>query len=266
MSDASRQPSPTPASEPGTVPPGPAPLRRTFRVWVVGLTLLVIAVIVALAGGGWWAMGQWADQKSFLAEQTARSKLQKPGMIVVVDPETKHVTCISLAAGHVGAAILHQLPALYRLGSFSAPKTDIGDESLKALGQMSELASLDLSDTAVSDVGVSYLQHLPAMVSLYLAGTGVTDRGLESVEHLDTLHILDLSRTKVTDAGLARLVNLPHLDWVLLGGDRITDAGLARLSANKSIRRLSLQKTGVTAEGIRKIKQVIPDLKTVDGP
>ena len=120
MSDASSQPSPLPASESGTVPPGPAPLRRTFRVWAVGLTLLVIFAIVALAGGGWWAVGQWADQKSFLAEQAARSKLHKQGMIVVVDPETKHVTCISLATGHVNAAILQQLPALYRLGSFSA--------------------------------------------------------------------------------------------------------------------------------------------------
>ncbi len=178
--------------------------------------LLAIFLVVALAGGGWWVAGELAERRSFPAEQQARSKLQEQRVLVVTDPATKHVTCVSLTPGHVSEAILKQLPALYRLESFSALGTDLGDESLKPLAQMSELSSLVLSDTAVSDAGVSHLRHLPGIVSLFLAGTGVTDRGLEHIEHLDTLHDLNLSRTKVTDAGLERLVGLPHLDWLLL--------------------------------------------------
>jgi hypothetical protein len=225
------------------------------------------AILDALAKAGPSQAGpSQSARQSFPAEQQARSKLQRRQVIVVADPETTHVICVTLKLDHADEAALDQLPAIYRLESSRASGAGIDDELLKPLAQMSNLASLFLSDKEMSDGGVSCLLRLPAVVALHLAGTGVTDHGLEYVEHLDTLHILDLSRTKVTDAGLERLVRLPHLDWLLLNEDRITDAGLARLSANHSIHRLSLAKTSVTAEGIHKIKQAIPDLKTIDGP
>jgi hypothetical protein len=76
------------------------------------------------------------------------------------------------------------------------------------------------------------------------------------------LHIkwLELGGTRIGDAaGVDRLGALKQLKRLGLGGTRITDAAVRHLTGMKHIVRLELQHTNVSAEGVRKIEQALPD-------
>ncbi|MDB4947510.1 MAG: hypothetical protein JWM27_159 [Gemmatimonadetes bacterium] len=82
--------------------------------------------------------------------------------------------------------------------------------------------------------------RVPGLRHLVTDGNGheLTDRGLAHLAGLRALETLDLEWSSVTDAGLPLLAALPSLCWVDLGGA-----------------------TGVTAEGIARLRTTRPDLE-----
>ena len=68
--------------------------------------------------------------------------------------------------------------------------------------------------------------------------------------------------TKMTDARLEHLKGLENLRWWLyLNGTNVTDAGLEHLTGLSNLEALDLTGTRVTAEGVKKLQQALPNCK-----
>lgn len=65
-----------------------------------------------------------------------------------------------------------------------------------------EVKKLSLADTQVTDEGLKKIRDLSGLTSLDLANTQVTDEGLKELEGLKNLEKLDLTNTQVTDEGV----------------------------------------------------------------
>ena len=118
--------------------------------------------------------------------------------------------------------------------------TEVTDDRLVHLKELTELESLGLNFTRITDAGLVHLKGLTELKELDLEGTRVSDAGLEHLQGLNGLENLNLGRTQVTDAGLVHLKNQVHLEWLWLQGTGVTDAGVDELQQalpNCTIRR-----------------------------
>jgi hypothetical protein len=142
--------------------------------------------------------------------------------------------------------------------------TQVTDAGLVLLKGLTQLQSLDLSGTEVTDAGLEHLKGLTQLHTLELMGTKITNAGLEHLEGLTQLQGLDLSHlTEVTDAGLVHLKGLTQLHTLDLSWTKVTDAGLVHLKGLTQLQTLSLFGTEVTGAGIQKLRQALPNCKTV---
>ena len=65
----------------------------------------------------------------------------------------------------------------------------------------------------------------------------------------------------LADDELRQLAKLPKLRELWLGDTEVSDAGLAHLRSLKTLTVLEVSQTKVTAEGLRRLKQLLPRLK-----
>ena len=91
---------------------------------------------------------------------------------------------------------------------------------------------IDLNQTNVRDQGLEKLAQLTRLDYLGLHSTQVTDRGMEHLAGLTTLRQLELSNTQITDKGIDKLFGLQNLEKLYLYNTAITDAGIERLKAH----------------------------------
>ncbi len=70
---------------------------------------------------------------------------------------------------------------------------------------------------------------------------------------------LELDRPAVTDLVLPDLAVCSRVTWVWLHGNGVTDAMLSKLGGFTNLRRLDLQETKVTQEGVKKLQVVLPN-------
>lgn len=100
---------------------------------------------------------------------------------------------------------------------------DLSDLSrLVTCGCITELPTLDLTDTQVTDEGLAYIAQLSILRFLFLRRTPVTDAGLSYLLKLPRLEWLDLSETAVSDAGVRQLSSLPELTTLYLENTAVT--------------------------------------------
>lgn len=130
-----------------------------------------------------------------------------------------------------------------------------------ALAECRHLRWLQLSRTAVNDELFPALGQLTELEQLFLDRTGVTDKILSGVSQLSRLEELDLADTQITDDGLREIAKLTGLKALWLGGTAIGDAGLEHLSSLTQLQFLDVQRTQVTPEALRRLKQQLPQLK-----
>jgi hypothetical protein len=149
--------------------------------------------------------------------------------------DLRHLRDLDLMGHRVAGAKFEHITALTELEDLNLSGTDIGDAELERLKTMSQLHFLGLVDTKISDAG---LRHL---------------------EGLDRLEELLLNKTQIGDTGVEHLKGLTRLKRLGLGETRITDAALECLTGLKNLQRLGLQFTNVSAEGVTKIEQALPD-------
>jgi hypothetical protein len=92
-------------------------------------------------------------------------------------------------------------------------------------------------------LGDDFRRHVVKVVAV---STKFTDASLENLEGLSQLQTLGLHFTNVTDMGLEHLKRLSQLQDLWLGGE---------------LKNLTLYKTNVTVEGVKKLQQELPNCK-----
>jgi len=65
----------------------------------------------------------------------------------------------------------------------------------------------------------------------------------------------------LSDAGAEHLEGLTSVEWVVLDGPGVTDAVLDRLKGASRLRHLILVDTSVTDEGVKELREALPDCK-----
>lgn len=108
--------------------------------------------------------------------------------------------------------------------------TDISDECLPAIGQLSHLSNLNLAHTRITNAGLRHLTPLQELEDLTLSGTSIDDRGLADISSLKSVRSLSLQSTGVTDASLASLSSLHLLRELCATDTKMSPAAMARLA------------------------------------
>jgi mono/diheme cytochrome c family protein len=117
----------------------------------------------------------------------------------------------------------------WREANFRLLGTNVTDETIAPLKDITSLTELNLASTRITDAGLTVLKGLPYLTRLHLELTGVTDRGLAEVAALTNLVYLNLYGTPVTDAGLSHLHGLKHLKRLYVWQSQVTTAGASEL-------------------------------------
>lgn len=98
---------------------------------------------------------------------------------------------------------------------FTHPSIDKTD--LELLQQLKkQLVWLRLDNSNINDEGMAALGELTNLHKLYLANTGISDKGLLHLQALDHLTYLNLVATKISAQGLLALKKLPALQLLFL--------------------------------------------------
>lgn len=86
-----------------------------------------------------------------------------------------------------------------------ATPSQISDDGLKHLVDLTELESLDLSNSQITDLGLRSLRRMKKLDTLDLTGCRITDTGLIELQELPELNLLFVESTDVTKEGAKRL-------------------------------------------------------------
>lgn len=121
-------------------------------------------------------------------------------------------------------------------------------------------ANFRLAGTNVTDDTIAPLKEVTSLVELNLGTTRVTDAGLVAIATLGYLQNLQAPLTSLTDAGLAHVKGLSNLVTLNLYGTQVTDEGLQQLTGLKHLRSLYVWQTKVTPEGAARLKDTLPGL------
>ncbi|MGO8747380.1 MAG: leucine-rich repeat domain-containing protein [Thermoguttaceae bacterium] len=118
---------------------------------------------------------------------------------------------------------------------------------------------VECNSSQMTDDGLQDLKELTQLKRLTLGDTKVTDAGLEALEGLTQLQVLWLDGTQITDAGLEHLEGLTQLKRLRLDRTQITDAGLEHLNGLTQLQESILWHTKVTHEGVKRLQQALPN-------
>ena len=117
--------------------------------------------------------------------------------------------------------------------------TNIGDDGVARLKNLTQLQTLNLFRTRLGDKGLAHLKKLTDLRTLLIGGTQVTDAGLVHLRCFSKLRKLSLFQTPVSDKGIAELKRMSSLEVVLITGSKITAAGAEELQ--KALPRISFK-------------------------
>jgi len=148
-----------------------------------------------------------------------------------------------------------------------APAGNITNELLVRIRDINQDMDLMLNNCPITDDGLASLEGKHNLRWLELRKTKITDEGLKHLRGTD-LELLDLSTTKIGDAGLANLgdLDLPNLKTLALEQlTNVTDEGISHLARFKSLEFLSVAGTKVTPNGMRHLKNKLPELTILGG-
>jgi hypothetical protein len=97
------------------------------------------------------------------------------------------------------------LPLKNQLLWLNVGRTNITDEGLKTIGQLSNLTQLNLEYTKVGDTGLERLIQLKRLALLNLVGNKVSNKSLLQIGRITTLEKVFLYQTGVTSEGVDQL-------------------------------------------------------------
>ncbi|QDV41760.1 Leucine Rich repeats (2 copies) [Stieleria neptunia] len=196
------------------------------------------------------------------------------------------LTGLHLLDNQITADGIRGLKAVKGLTSLSW-LSPIDAERLQAMGELQRLTSFTLSTKQVTEHLVDVVNRLAQLTKLHLSATGVTDSQCEHLARIKTatylslmqspeltlagwqhlgrmdLHSLSTYQTPVTDAGMKCLGSATELKYLTLSDSPISDEGLLHLKKLNNLRYLRLRATNVTQPGADRLKELLPNLRTV---
>ncbi len=224
----------------------------------IGRSVLVALLIVAAAGGSYFAWEMWQARN----ELPSADALRGLGVIVVMDSNGKHVFSVNLSMPQVRdnmAEAMRLLPDLYYVENIDLSDSSVTDEHLENLAGLKRIASLSLNDTQIGNAGLAQIAGLSSLQAVYLINTNVTRDSLVYLGGLPELKILDLTGSKV-DGDLAALKGAKNLDWLLLAGLNVSDAAIDTLIEMPNLGRVTLAGSQVNAEAVKRLEVANPEL------
>ena len=120
-----------------------------------------------------------------------------------------------------------------------------------------------LSGTELTDEGLLHVKDVSEVIHLQLRGTKITDAGLAHLSGMDSLVKLHLEKTAITDAGLAHLKGLEGLEYLNVYGTGVTDAATEYLKEIPNLKKLYIWQTKVTLPGFEKMQAALPDTEII---
>lgn len=103
------------------------------------------------------------------------------------------------------------------------------------------------------------------LVSADLSATSIGDSSAAQLKDASKLKMLRLGQTKITDNSADTLAALSELESLNLYGTEVTDALLAKLATLPKLKKLYLWQTKVTEEGVKKLKEALPECEVILG-
>jgi hypothetical protein len=167
-----------------------------------------------------------------------------------------HLELVALGYTNIGDAGVKQLMQLKSLEEIDLINTLITDVSLSYIAQMPNLRRVSFARTKITEKGLACLAHLK-LVKLRVDGDDVGDRGLEML-HRMPIKELSLNGTRITDAGIKKLSGMPTLQGLYIKyDDKVTDASVDSITKMRNLVRFEYGFTGITPQGIARIKHVL---------
>lgn len=170
----------------------------------------------------------------------------------------------------LGDASLPLLSGLSELESLSTNLSQITDDGVKGLAALKSLKILKFfhPGKAFSGAGLAALAELPALERLTIAGSlAFNDEGMAAVGKLTRLKEFRTWHAGQTLEGVKKLKDLPNLKQLTLGQrlaykppTTLSDETLVVLAELKSLETLQLEEARLTADALRRLRQ-LPDLK-----
>jgi hypothetical protein len=129
------------------------------------------------------------------------------------------------------------------------------------LAQFKQLKWLDLSFTNVSDEQLDWLGQLTDLNRLSLEGSQISGDVLKQIAKLKNLKELDLSLCKVDDAALAYLAMHPKLETLWLTGTKVSSKSLSTLSTLAKLKSCDVSSTVISVDSWQEFVAKHPQLK-----
>jgi len=173
------------------------------------------------------------------------------------------VTQVNLRGAEVSDELLQHLTELKNVTSLLLNDTNITDDSLKIVNQVTTLRNLDLRGCKISNAGLANITGLKNLATLKLTGKGslctVDDDGMDSLAKLTSLRSLALDSLWISGDGLQKLSPLTKLEELYIGGDDnlMDDSSMEVIVANfPKLKKLRISKSTVTGEGIATLSKL----------
>ncbi|MBX9693070.1 MAG: hypothetical protein K2Z81_11845 [Cyanobacteria bacterium] len=195
-----------------------------------------------------------------------------------------------LSGTEITGACATNLSKISSLEVLALNQTRFGDNGIDPLSSLPALNAKNLNNTRVSDAGANALPKFERLQALRVAGTRITSHSLEQISRIKNLNWLDfafnqivsshdlmplkscktlrkliLSRCALTDSDLIVVSSFSQINELHLDGNEISDAGFKHLTKLKSLKKLSLLDCKVSADAVKRFKNMVPTCEIIRG-
>lgn len=161
-------------------------------------------------------------------------------------PDVKRLTIRHRMINSVSAELKHLKQLEYLELRLSQPT----DELMPVIAELPALRELGLSGGTITDQGLQYVKNAKNLVRLSLGGNKITDAGLIHIRDLKKLKYLSLIETKTTDAGFVHLKHLHDLERLYLYHTKCTITTIEQIGHLQELRILGLRNTAIDDNAI----------------
>jgi Leucine-rich repeat (LRR) protein len=162
-------------------------------------------------------------------------------------------------------ADLRHLGRLSRLPALWIGQPSITDEGVRALGGLSQLTSLHLTNSRITPAVTTSLNGLAGLKDLSLNFSNL--KGIDFMTlKLPLAASISLSNCRLTDDDLRGLAGLPRLQTLFVSDNPLTDAAIDEIAKISTLRKILINGTGITRQGVEQLKRLRPELTVEGGP